>query len=619
MTIVRLFSYIAIWAALSVPAGLSAFAQDQAASQTGEATAEAQPAELIPLTTPFAKCGGDQIDLGFFLYYAREDLRFIFQAEGEQIDKNMRDTLEKVFFERRLYQQAMDSGFEKDPVYISRNKLMESDYLSRLYTYHHFTQNWEPTEERLQAMYDEQKEKYHQPLQFSFKHIFFRTIDLPEDQQKSNEAESRKALALIRSGSSFEEVAESYSDSERKGDVIGPLKSRKDDPDKAINPVLEDALLAMKPGEVSDVIKTKYGFEILKLETLDPEHYKPIEAVKPDLKSEMRRTDFEQWQKDVVNEHWDEAVKDFNSDLLFDSNADKSAVIAEVYGVPITREDYLFAVRPPRKEENETDEAFHQRIIDEFKTGLLRQILTAEIARKEGYEQIPAYRMLTEIQRIHSVQQEWFNRKAKEYADANKPTEEEKKAFYDENKALFRLPQKIHLLVMEFDMPEHDKESKYDTYKAQTIAQNRAEAALKRVKVGEDFGAVAKEVSSHESAQNGGDVGMINNESSVVPPSVISTAMRLEDGKLCEEPIKSGDSYFIFQMLGKGEIEYRPYDDQATQDQLSRRLEQNAQQQFYKDLKAKLLDGDTVEILYKDYANLQPARVAPLDYDVPKN
>ena len=98
---------------------------------------------------------------------------------------------------------------------------------------------------------------------------------IPADQKAANsapasddpqrlaaaEAKAQDLLAQIRKGASFEDVAKKNSDgpSASQGGDLGLFKRG------MLAKELEDKTFAMKPGEVTDVIRTKQGFVILKV------------------------------------------------------------------------------------------------------------------------------------------------------------------------------------------------------------------------------------------------------------------------------------------------------------------------------------------------------------------
>jgi peptidyl-prolyl cis-trans isomerase SurA len=86
----------------------------------------------------------------------------------------------------------------------------------------------------------------------------------PADEQQELAAAQTKAedlLAQIRKGAAFEDIAKKNSDgpTAAQGGDLGYFKRA------TLAKELEDKTFAMKPGEVSDVVRTKQGFVILKV------------------------------------------------------------------------------------------------------------------------------------------------------------------------------------------------------------------------------------------------------------------------------------------------------------------------------------------------------------------
>jgi peptidyl-prolyl cis-trans isomerase C len=112
-----------------------------------------------------------------------------------------------------------------------------------------------------------------------------------------------------------------------------------------------------------------------------------------------------------------------------------------------------------------------------------------------------------------------------------------------------------------------------------------AQAALKRVKGGEDFAKVAKEVSKDPSAE-GGDLGWFTKDRMV--PEFAEAAFKLEPGQI-SDPVKSQFGWHIIKLEGKREKTFPPFDQ--VRDQIVRYDVQKAQS----DMIVKLRDGAKIE------------------------
>jgi peptidyl-prolyl cis-trans isomerase SurA len=133
------------------------------------------------------------------------------------------------------------------------------------------------TKEEEQKFYDEHKSELEQPETIRLSEILVSTQKPAAGQNASNaqnasggadeaqltaaKAKAEDLLQQIRQGASFEDIAKKNSDgpSAAQGGDLGVFKRG------TLAKELEDKTFAMRPGEVTDVIRTKQGFVILKV------------------------------------------------------------------------------------------------------------------------------------------------------------------------------------------------------------------------------------------------------------------------------------------------------------------------------------------------------------------
>jgi len=118
-----------------------------------------------------------------------------------------------------------------------------------------------------QKFYDEHKAELEQPETIRLSEILVSTDPKPNDSTdeaqrlQAAQAKADDLLAQIRKGAKFDEVAKKNSDgpTAAQGGDLGDFKRG------TLAKELEDKTFVMKPNEVSDVIRTKQGFIILKV------------------------------------------------------------------------------------------------------------------------------------------------------------------------------------------------------------------------------------------------------------------------------------------------------------------------------------------------------------------
>jgi peptidyl-prolyl cis-trans isomerase SurA len=124
-----------------------------------------------------------------------------------------------------------------------------------------------PGKDDIQKYYEEHKSEMEQPETIELGEILVSTDAKPNDptdeahRLQAAQAKAEDLLAQIRKGAKFEDVARKNSDgpTAAQGGDLGEFKRG------ALAKALEDKTFAMKAGDVSDVIRTKQGFVILKV------------------------------------------------------------------------------------------------------------------------------------------------------------------------------------------------------------------------------------------------------------------------------------------------------------------------------------------------------------------
>jgi peptidyl-prolyl cis-trans isomerase C len=147
------------------------------------------------------------------------------------------------------------------------------------------------SEEEIEEYYEDNKKDFIKEEEYHLHHI------LVESQE---EAES--VLEKISVGADFAELAKENSlcPSGEKGGDLGFITRG-----MTIKP-FEDAAFTLKPGEISEVVKTEFGYHIIKLEEISPERQKTLEEAKTEIEfillPEKQQQAFTNWLLSLKNE-----------------------------------------------------------------------------------------------------------------------------------------------------------------------------------------------------------------------------------------------------------------------------------------------------------------------------
>ena len=142
-------------------------------------------------------------------------------------------------------------------------------------------------EEALRRAYQEQASRYTVPEARRARHIL---VPVPEDADDKAVAAARKQAEALRrrvlAGADFAKLAR-----EKSGDRL--TASKGGDLGFVVPGVMdaafEKALFGLKVGEVSQPVRSRYGWHLIKLEAIRPEKRRPFEKVRPELERQFKR------------------------------------------------------------------------------------------------------------------------------------------------------------------------------------------------------------------------------------------------------------------------------------------------------------------------------------------
>jgi len=185
----------------------------------------------------------------------------------EQTDSEKIQVLDSLIADRVLFLEGTRNGWDRDPEVIAELKsLEESLILDPLYR--------EEVVDQVKVSDAEIADYYRrQGSMVRARHILL-----------NSKKEAREVLAQLRKGVGFEEMAREKSldlRTARKGGDLGFFPW-------GLGPIQKVAF-SLKPGEVSDVFRSSYGYHILKVEERRPIPQQPFAEVKGQLRAELEQ------------------------------------------------------------------------------------------------------------------------------------------------------------------------------------------------------------------------------------------------------------------------------------------------------------------------------------------
>ncbi|MCA1852947.1 MAG: SurA N-terminal domain-containing protein [Beggiatoa sp.] len=184
-------------------------------------------------------------------------------------------------------------------------------------------------DDALKAYYDAHAANFTIPEQRRARHVL---IQLAKDASASDEALARaralEILAKARSGQSFETLASERSEdlgSKAQGGDLGFFGQG------VMDPAFEKAVFEMKPGELSEPVRSRFGYHIIRLEEIKAGSTKGFDEARADVEKAYRREQAER-------QYFDQAEQ--LATLTFE-NPDTLEIAAKQLGLSVQESDFF--------------------------------------------------------------------------------------------------------------------------------------------------------------------------------------------------------------------------------------------------------------------------------------
>jgi peptidyl-prolyl cis-trans isomerase D len=138
----------------------------------------------------------------------------------------------------------------------------------------------------LQREYQENVDSYSVPERVQVRHILIKTQGKPKEDAPKLKAKAEDILKQLQHGGNFAELAKKNSDdpgSAAKGGELGWIVRGQTVPN------FEKTAFSLKPGELSGIVETEYGYHIIQVENKETAHTQSFEQVKPQLLADAQK------------------------------------------------------------------------------------------------------------------------------------------------------------------------------------------------------------------------------------------------------------------------------------------------------------------------------------------
>jgi peptidyl-prolyl cis-trans isomerase D len=188
------------------------------------------------------------------------------------------------------------------------------------------------TSDDLRAYYDQHRDQYRTPEQVKVSHILIKTplpgADGKVDEKGVTDAQNRAQdlLKQLKGGAKLEDLAKKYSEdpgSAKQGGSLGWIGKGQTVPE------FEKTAFSLPIGQISDLVKSSYGFHIIRVDEKQDAHMKTLDEVKDQIEPILKHQKAQQIAQKQAE------------DLLTQARAKGLDAAAATLGVPVINSDFF--------------------------------------------------------------------------------------------------------------------------------------------------------------------------------------------------------------------------------------------------------------------------------------
>jgi peptidyl-prolyl cis-trans isomerase D len=153
-------------------------------------------------------------------------------------------------------------------------------------------------DDQLKVQYQQNIQQYQVPNRVHVEHILLMTTNKTDAEVEEIKKRAEDILAQLKKGAKFEDLAKKYSEdpgSKDKGGDIGWIGQGQTVPE------FEKTAFTLAPGQLSDLVRTQYGFHIIKVLEKETAHTKPFDEVKDSLRTPMVLSQADKQASDIAD------------------------------------------------------------------------------------------------------------------------------------------------------------------------------------------------------------------------------------------------------------------------------------------------------------------------------
>jgi peptidyl-prolyl cis-trans isomerase D len=188
------------------------------------------------------------------------------------------------------------------------------------------------SDEQLKVQYQQSIQQYQVPNRVHVEHILLMTVSKTDAEVDEIKKKAEGILSQAKQGSNFEDLAKKYSEdpgTKDKGGDLGWIVQGQTVAE------FEKAAFSLPKGSISDLVKTQYGFHILKIMDKESAHTKPFDEVKDSIRTPLLLSQADKQAGDVADK-LSQAIRQSNQVSLDDLAKQYHLTVGETRPVAAT-------------------------------------------------------------------------------------------------------------------------------------------------------------------------------------------------------------------------------------------------------------------------------------------
>jgi peptidyl-prolyl cis-trans isomerase D len=202
------------------------------------------------------------------------------------------------------------------------------------------------SDDMLKQQYMANIQQYQVPNRVHVQHILFMTVGKTDAEVEEVKKKADDVLKQVKKGGKFEDLARKYSEDPGSKDKGGDLSWITQGQTVA---EFEKTAFSLAPGQVSDLVKTQYGFHIIKVVEKENAHTKPFEEVKDSLRAPLLLSQADKLASDAADQ-LAAAIRQSNKVALDDLAKQYHLTVSETR--PISATDPLLELADSKEAKN---------------------------------------------------------------------------------------------------------------------------------------------------------------------------------------------------------------------------------------------------------------------------